>query len=177
MSCVNFSAALRHLAVPVQLAGDRGHLYDVEDIRGSAEMLRKTLTQYMSKENVVPVPDRLSLALEEADPEYFHHAQMTNLVWKHAWQDIDAVEKVFSCGMLKDQEVFVARQACNRKLSYYICAFAEGDGGKPCTTALTKYSRSVNRGVHSCGAVVGNCLYLLTEPANNPDIMLCLPLC
>ncbi len=42
---------------------------------------------------------------------------------------------------------------------------------------LTKYSRSVRRGVYSCGAVVANCLYLLTEPANDPDIMLCLLLC
>lgn len=52
-----------------------------------------------------------------------------------------------------------------------------GEDGKPYMAALKSYSRSVTRGVYSCGAVVGDCLYLLTEPANNPDIMLCLPLC
>lgn len=46
-------------------------------------------------------------------------------VWKQAWQNIDGVDKVFSCGRLKEQEIFVARQACKGKYSYYICAFAE----------------------------------------------------
>ncbi len=45
--------------------------------------------------------------------------------WKHAWQSIDEVDKVFSCGRFKDQDIFVARQACKGKFFYYICAFAE----------------------------------------------------
>ncbi len=33
MSCVNFPGALMHLATPIELGGDRGHLYNIEEIR------------------------------------------------------------------------------------------------------------------------------------------------
>ncbi|EIE20692.1 hypothetical protein COCSUDRAFT_57261 [Coccomyxa subellipsoidea C-169] len=38
--------------------------------------------------------------------------------------------------------------------------------------ALDMYSKQMQKGVYSMGAIVGDCLYLLTEPATSPDIML-----
>ncbi|BDA42209.1 hypothetical protein COCOBI_03-0960 [Coccomyxa sp. Obi] len=198
MSCVNFPAALRHLTIPVELAGDRGHLYNVEEIR---RLYRNAAVILKSVGCKVPL-SKASVNKESRGELWRHSArhslnlgarkmlsqfpvvcpwlwrkQMTNLAWKHAWQNIDGVDTVFSCGRLKGQDIFVARQASKGKFLYYICTFAEGDGGRPYMAALTKYSRPVTKGVYSCGAVVGDCLYLLTEPANFPDIMLCVPLC
>ena len=43
-------------------------------------------------------------------------------------------------------------------------------------SVLDIHSAKMEMGAYSNGAMVGDCLYLMTEPATSPDVMLCMRL-